>query len=79
MTEGRALLLAAGLHLLLLLGLSLGLASHLSMVAEPDVTPVEFVNITDVAQVTEPPKRSAGIKVADAAELVAKLKDAGAL
>lgn len=58
MTEGRALLLAAGLHLLLLLGLSLGLATHLSMVAEPDVTPVEFVNIADVAQVTEPPKPS---------------------
>jgi len=29
--------------------------------------------------VTEPPKRSAGVKVADAAELVSKLKDAGVL
>jgi electron transfer flavoprotein beta subunit len=32
-----------------------------------------------VVKVTEPPKRSAGIKVADAAELVSKLKSAGAL
>ncbi|WP_332657843.1 electron transfer flavoprotein subunit beta/FixA family protein [Brevundimonas sp.] len=32
-----------------------------------------------VLKVTEPPKRSAGIKVADAAELVAKLKTAGVL
>ena len=32
-----------------------------------------------VVKVTEPPKRSAGIKVADAAELVAKLKSAGVL
>ncbi len=32
-----------------------------------------------VLKVTEPPKRAAGIKVADAAELVAKLKAAGAL
>jgi len=32
-----------------------------------------------VVKVTEPPKRSAGIKVADAAELVSKLKSAGVL
>ena len=32
-----------------------------------------------VVKVTEPPKRMAGIKVADAAELVAKLKSAGVL
>ena len=32
-----------------------------------------------VVKVTEPPKRSAGIKVADAAELVSKLKTAGVL
>ena len=32
-----------------------------------------------IIKVTEPPKRSAGIKVADAAELVAKLKSAGVL
>jgi len=32
-----------------------------------------------VVKVTEPPKRTAGIKVADAAELVAKLKSAGVL
>jgi electron transfer flavoprotein beta subunit len=32
-----------------------------------------------VLKVTEPPKRSAGIKVADAAELVSKLKSAGVL
>ena len=39
-----------------------------------DVTP----RLT-VVKVTEPPKRSAGIKVADAAELVAKLKSVGVL
>ncbi len=32
-----------------------------------------------VVKVTEPPKRAAGVKVASAAELVAKLKDAGVL
>jgi electron transfer flavoprotein beta subunit len=32
-----------------------------------------------VVKVTEPPKRTAGIKVADAAELVTRLKTAGAL
>ena len=32
-----------------------------------------------VLKVTEPPKRSAGVKVADAAELVSKLKSAGVL
>jgi electron transfer flavoprotein beta subunit len=32
-----------------------------------------------VVKVSEPPKRSAGVKVADAAELVAKLKSAGVL
>ena len=32
-----------------------------------------------VQKVTEPPKRSAGVKVADAAELVSKLKSAGVL
>jgi len=32
-----------------------------------------------VVKVAEPPKRSAGVKVADAAELVAKLKSAGVL
>ena len=32
-----------------------------------------------VLKVSEPPKRSAGIKVADAAELVSKLKTAGVL
>ena len=59
MTEGRALLLAAGLHLLLLLGLSLGLANHLPRLdAEPDVTPIEFLDVTNVAQVTTPPKPS---------------------
>ena len=32
-----------------------------------------------VLKVAEPPKRSAGVKVADAAELVAKLKSEGVL
>ncbi|WP_312134758.1 electron transfer flavoprotein subunit beta/FixA family protein [Brevundimonas sp.] len=40
---------------------------------------VDVADRLKVLKVTEPPKRSAGIKVADAAELVAKLKDAGAL
>lgn len=59
MTEARALILAAGLHLLLLLGLSLGLANHIPRFdSEPDVTPVEFVSIADMAQVTKPPEPS---------------------
>ncbi|CAL4866160.1 Electron transfer flavoprotein subunit beta [Asticcacaulis sp. MM231] len=51
--------------------------------------PLEIKAITDYAvdvaprlkvlKVTEPPKRTAGIKVADAAELVANLKSAGVL
>jgi electron transfer flavoprotein beta subunit len=40
---------------------------------------VDVADRLKVLKVTEPAKRSAGIKVADAAELVAKLKDAGAL
>ena len=59
MTEGRAILLAAGLHLALLLALSLGLSSRMARFdSEPDVTPVEFVQISDMAQVTEPPRPS---------------------
>ena len=59
MTERQALLLAAGLHLLLLLALSLGLARQLPpMLSEPDVTPVEFLNLADAPTVTEPPKPS---------------------
>ncbi len=59
MTEGRALLIAAGLHLVLLLALSLGLADSLSRIdSEPDVTPIEFMDVADVARVTEPPKPS---------------------
>ncbi len=40
---------------------------------------VDVADRLKVLKVSEPAKRSAGIKVADAAELVAKLKDAGAL
>lgn len=58
MTEGRALGIAAGLHLLLLLALSLGLAGRMSPDREPDVTPIEFVDISEVATVTTPPKPS---------------------
>ncbi|TPE60472.1 TonB C-terminal domain-containing protein [Sandaracinobacter neustonicus] len=58
MTEGRALLIAALLHVGLLLALSLGVAHSMRMTAEPDVTPVEFVDIADMAQVTTPPKPS---------------------
>jgi outer membrane biosynthesis protein TonB len=58
MTEGRALGIAAGLHLALLLALSLGLAGAIAPDPEPDVTPIEFVDISDVATVTAPPKPS---------------------
>ncbi|MCG2839799.1 hypothetical protein L6Q21_02230 [Sandaracinobacter sp. RS1-74] len=59
MTEARAFLLAAGLHLALLAALSLGLANHIPRFdSEPDVTPVEFLDIADVAQVTKPPAPS---------------------
>jgi electron transfer flavoprotein beta subunit len=40
---------------------------------------VDVADRLKVVKVTEPPKRSAGIKVADAAELVSKLKTAGVL
>lgn len=58
MTEGRALGIAAGLHLLLLLALSLGLAGRMVPDSEPDVTPIEYVDISEVATVTTPPKPS---------------------
>jgi hypothetical protein len=58
MTETRALLLAAGLHLALLLALSLSLASRRALDSAPDVTPVEFVEVADAATVTTPPKPS---------------------
>jgi hypothetical protein len=57
-TEGRALGIAAGLHLLLLLALSLGLAGRMEPDSEPDVTPIEYVDISEVATVTTPPKPS---------------------
>ena len=44
-----------------------------------DAYGVDLAPRLTVVKVTEPPKRAAGIKVADAAELVAKLKAAGAL
>lgn len=40
---------------------------------------VDVASRLKVVKVSEPPKRSAGVKVADAAELVAKLKSAGVL
>ena len=40
---------------------------------------VDVADRLKVLKVTEPPKRSAGVKVADAAELVSKLKSVGAL
>ena len=40
---------------------------------------VDVADRLKVLKVTEPPKRSAGVKVADAAELVSKLKSAGVL
>jgi hypothetical protein len=58
-TERRALLLAAGLHLALLLALSLGLAGRMDL-ADPmaDVTPVEFVEVADAPTTTKPPAPS---------------------
>ena len=58
MTEGRALGIAAGLHLLLLLALSLGLAGRMAPDSEPDVTPIEFLDVSEVATVTTPPRPS---------------------
>jgi hypothetical protein len=59
MSERTALLLAAGLHLALLLLLSLGLAKSLPpRDTDPDVTPVEFVDIGAESRVTEPPRPS---------------------
>jgi len=40
---------------------------------------VDLASKLKVLKVTEPPKREAGVKVADAAELAAKFKDAGVL
>ena len=58
MTEGRALGIAAGLHLLLVLALSLGLAGRMAPDSEPDVTPIEFLDVSEVATVTTPPRPS---------------------
>lgn len=59
MTERNALILATLLHMALLLGLSLELAGRLpKMMNEPDVTPIEFVEVADVPTVTELPKPS---------------------
>lgn len=58
MTEGRAFGIAAGLHLLLLLVLSVGLAGRMARDPDPDVTPIEFVEISDLATVTTPRKPS---------------------
>jgi electron transfer flavoprotein beta subunit len=48
-------------------------------VKQADAFGVDVAPRLTVIKVTEPPKRAAGIKVASAAELVAKLKAAGAL
>jgi electron transfer flavoprotein beta subunit len=48
-------------------------------VKQADALGVDTAPRLTVVKVTEPPKRAAGIKVASAAELVAKLKAAGAL
>ncbi|MCA3255029.1 MAG: hypothetical protein INF91_05385 [Alphaproteobacteria bacterium] len=59
MTEGRAMMLAGGAHLALLAGLSLSwsmTAKTLPQVVE--AVPVEIVEISDMARVTEPPKPS---------------------
>jgi hypothetical protein len=59
MTERRALAIAGGLHLLLLAALSLGLSRALPRLdAEPDATPVDFVEVGDEARVTTPPRPS---------------------
>jgi hypothetical protein len=58
MTERKALGVAALLHLALLLALSFSLSAQLTSNPDPDVTPIEFVRISDMAQVTTPPKPS---------------------
>ncbi len=59
MTERNALLTAGGLHLALLLLLSLGLTRAVPrMEASPDVTPVEFLDVGAEAVVTRPPEPS---------------------
>jgi outer membrane biosynthesis protein TonB len=59
MTEGRALLAAAAAHVVLLLALSFGLARTLPPLrTEPDVTPVDFVEIGPEPTATTPPKPS---------------------
>lgn len=59
MTEGRAFALAAFLHVLLLAVLSLGILNRLPQhLSEPDVIPVQFLEITDTPQARTPPKPS---------------------
>jgi outer membrane biosynthesis protein TonB len=58
MTEGRAIAVAAGLHALLLVALSVSLAGRMLPETDPDVTPIEFVEISDVTTVTTPPRPS---------------------
>lgn len=59
MTERRALALAAVLHLLLLAALSLGLVNRLPPnLSEPDVIPVQFLEITDTPQAQTRPQPS---------------------
>lgn len=56
MTEGRALLLATGGHLILLAVLSFGLAKTLPpMSHQPDITPIDYVEIGPEPTVTEAP------------------------
>lgn len=58
MTEGRAFALASMLHFLLLGLLSLGIVGKLPELADPDVIPVEYVEITDLPLASELPKPS---------------------
>ncbi|MFA7441564.1 MAG: hypothetical protein WCZ66_11440 [Sphingomonadaceae bacterium] len=59
MTEGQALLLATGGHLLLLAVLSFGLIKSLPPTPhQPDITPIDYVEIGPEPTVTEAPKPS---------------------
>lgn len=59
MTERDSLLLATALHAALFAALSLQLAGRMpDMLAEPDVTPIEFVELSPAPTVTELPRPS---------------------
>jgi outer membrane biosynthesis protein TonB len=57
-TEGRAILIAGTAHLALLAGLSLTWMQQSSFPSFSEAVPVEIVEVSDFARITEPPKPS---------------------